>query len=343
MVYTVNPLSDLRWQELVAQHPRASIFHTTAWLRALRQTYGYEPVVYTRAASGQPMKEGIVFCRIRSWLTGRRLVSLPFSDHCDPLLDDGDDGADLFRAVRDEKKKEGFRYIELRPFLAACETWDSFCASDHFALHQLFLDRPLESIFQAFHRDCIRRKVRRAEREELYYESGNNSHLLRQFYSLMLQTRRRQLLPPQPARWFANLAAAMKDDMTIHMALHDGRPVASLITLRFRDVLVYKYGCSDGSLHPLGGVPFLFSKIVEGAWQRGVRLLDLGRSDVDNAGLIDFKDRLGATRTALIYWRHGSGRNLSRSPALRGMKRVLASLPDAAFAAAGNLLYRHAG
>jgi hypothetical protein len=29
----------------------------------------------------------LVFCRVRSWLTGRRSISLPFSDHCEPLVE----------------------------------------------------------------------------------------------------------------------------------------------------------------------------------------------------------------------------------------------------------------
>src|ERR1700676_4757136 len=78
-VYEIDPLSDHRWHELLQQHPRASVFHSCAWLDALKQTYEYEPVAYTTTAPGAPLKNGWVFCRIRSWLTGRRLVSLPFS------------------------------------------------------------------------------------------------------------------------------------------------------------------------------------------------------------------------------------------------------------------------
>ena len=33
----------------------------------------------------EPLENGFLFCRVESWLTGRRLVSLPFSDHCEPL------------------------------------------------------------------------------------------------------------------------------------------------------------------------------------------------------------------------------------------------------------------
>ena len=94
-VCRIQPLQDPRWAELVNRHPRSSVFHTVAWLEALHRTYGYQPVVYTTCPPGVALEDGLVFCRVTSWLTGRRLVSLPFSDHCDPLLNNSAD-ANMF-------------------------------------------------------------------------------------------------------------------------------------------------------------------------------------------------------------------------------------------------------
>src|SRR5215813_14037054 len=85
--YIINPLTDPRWGEFTDRHPRASAFHCRGWLQALARTYGYEPFVLTTTPPDEPLKNGIVLCRISSWITGRRLVSLPFADHCEPLLD----------------------------------------------------------------------------------------------------------------------------------------------------------------------------------------------------------------------------------------------------------------
>ena len=64
-------------------------------LEALRRTYGYETVVYAANVSGRGLVNGIPFCQIRSRLTGRRLVSLPFSDHCQPLVDNPEEVHEL--------------------------------------------------------------------------------------------------------------------------------------------------------------------------------------------------------------------------------------------------------
>ncbi len=86
-IHTIDPLSDRRWDDLVARHPNASAFHQRGWLEALARTYGYEPVVFTTSSPTAELKNGLVFCRVKSWLTGSRLVSLPFSDHCEPICD----------------------------------------------------------------------------------------------------------------------------------------------------------------------------------------------------------------------------------------------------------------
>src|SRR5438046_9008203 len=82
-VYEINPLHDSRWSVLVESHPRSSIFHTREWLDALRRTYKYKARAFTTSAPGNLLSNGIVVCQVKSWVTGARLVSLPFSDHCD--------------------------------------------------------------------------------------------------------------------------------------------------------------------------------------------------------------------------------------------------------------------
>src|SRR5437868_4288780 len=86
-LYSVDPLSDPRWPELVSTHPDASVFHTPGWLEALQRTYGYKPVVFTTCGPGTRLTNGIPCCIVNTWLTRERLVSLPFSDHCSPLVD----------------------------------------------------------------------------------------------------------------------------------------------------------------------------------------------------------------------------------------------------------------
>lgn len=342
-VFQINPLNDSRWRSFVENHPRASVFHSSDWLRALSITYGYAPLAFTTCGSGSPLSNAIVFCRIHSWLTGVRLVSLPFSDHCEPLVESREDLQDLLTAVR----KGRFAYSEIRPRLSdlgAC----GLTAAGHYSFHSLDLRPSLEDLHSHFHKDGVQRKIRRADRENLVLSRGNSEPHLKHFYSLLLRTRRRHRLPPQPYSWFRNLADCMGDRLRIYLACTGERPIASILTLRNLQTMVYKYGCSDERFHNLGGMPWLFWKAIQDGKAENLRELDLGRSDEANQGLVKFKDHLGAARSTLTYWL------LSEQPVVRRaglsgvlksplVEKVLTSLPDSLFRLAGEIFYRHAG
>jgi len=341
----IDPLSDRRWDDLVGRHPRASAFHERGWLEALHRTYGYQPWALTTARPGESLIDGIVFCRVASWITGTRLVSLPFSDHCDPLFSDQTDFATFLQGARIASEQQGCRYVEFRPLLPIGERDSWLQESGTYCFHTLDLSPTVEEIFNAFHRNSIQRKIRRAERERLSYEAGSSEMLVAEFYRLMLMTRRRHRLLPQPRTWFQSLAECLGDKMQIRLARKDGNPVAAMLSLRHGRSVTYKYGCSDERFHSLGGMPFLFWRLIEDSKAAGAEEIDLGRSDSDHEGLTTFKDRFGAKRSEIKYYRHSSGKTGETSglPGWRSLRRFVPMLPGRVLSAAGALLYRHMG
>ena len=344
-VYQFNPLKDPRWQPFVDHHPCGSIFHSADWLEALCRTYGYEPVVYTTTSPGKELSNGIVFCRIRSWVSGSRLVSLPFSDHCEPLAD-AHEIAELMEFLKASRQRKRWKYIELRPLSqpSPAQTCD-LTKSESFSLQVLDLRPSLDTLFHNFHKSCVQRKIHRAERENLTYEEGRSGALLKKFYDLLLLTRRRHGLPPQPLLWFRNVVKCLGGCVLIRVASKDGQPVASIITIQYKDVLVYKYGCSDSRFNNLGGNALLFWKAIQGAKQNGVLKYDLGRSESDNSGLVSFKENWGAVSQPLDYYRLPARQSFHLNSAWRTRfaKGVFSRMPDALLAATGRLLYRHIG
>jgi CelD/BcsL family acetyltransferase involved in cellulose biosynthesis len=223
LVQEIRPLEDLRWEDLVARHPRSSIFHTTAWLKALQRTYGYQPVVVTKANSGERLTTGLVFCKVQSWLTGPRWVSLPFSDHCAPLTD----GSQYLEACLSEIQcavgREHLRYVELRPGpdfegIGSVMCSGAWRPARSYCLSHLDLTPNLDTLFRKCHKDSTQRKICRARREQLRYEEGRAPALLDAFYRLLILTRKRHGLPPQPKQWFQNLAECFGPALKIRVA-----------------------------------------------------------------------------------------------------------------------------
>jgi hypothetical protein len=346
-VYELDPLTDSRWPNFLSRHPQTSIFHTREWLEALRQTYGYRPIVFT-TSKGEQLSNGIVFCRVQSWLTGKRLVSLPFSDHCQPLAD-GDHARTIFEYLQNYRDKEGLRYVELRPLPEEHGTQVSsyFSDSEIFSFQRIDLSPDIDTLYKRFHDSCIRRKIKRAVRENLDYEFGRSDELLGKFRQLLLLTRRRHKLPPQPASWFQNLVRYLGDQVTFHLLSKDGVPISSIVTLSYKDSIVYKYGCSDASFNNLGGTPLLFWNVIQQAKEKGAKEFDLGRSDHGDQGLIAFKEHLGAVSTELHYYRNPASvshlKAESEQKEASFVRQALSRLPDPLLAGAGELFYRHMG
>ena len=346
-MFQIDPVNDPRWGEFLLRHPRGTAFHTPQWLAALQQTYGYEPVAFSFDPPGSALTHGVVFCRVQSWLTGRRMVSLPFSDHCDPLVDSEAQLDRLLNALEREANAGGWNSVELRPRSHGLGVASGMDAANKFWLHGIDLRPALKDLFLHLHKDCIQRKIRRALREHLTCEEEPSERLLEKFYSLLVMTRRRQRIPPQPIQWFRNLIGCMGQALKIRVACKDGIPVAGILTLRHKDTLVYKYSCSDKRFHPMGGTPLLLWQAMKEARNEGVQEFDLGRSDLDNPGLIRFKERLGATRSLMTYWRYPKIEGDSESALRKRVRQVLGEtcghLPAPLLCATGRALYRHMG
>jgi len=257
--------------------------------------------------------------------------------------------AELLTGLRNIVAEKNWKYLEVRSggglspeVLSGAELVEN----TSFWLHVLDLRANEDTLFRSFHKSCVQRKVQKAEKEGLICEEGRSEQLLKMFYGLLLLTRRRHQLPPQPLAWFRNLLDCFGDALTIRIALKDGHAVASMLTILHNKTLTYKYGCSDSNFHNLGGMPFLFWHAIRDAKRKGAEQLDFGRSEMDNPGLIAFKDHWNGSRSVLKYYRYPA-----RLPSEQGRSRwqveagraAFSMLPDFCLVAAGRLLYKHFG
>lgn len=325
------------------------MFHSLPWLEALRATYNYEPLAITTSDDSGRLKDALLLCRVSSWLTGKRLVCLPFSDHCDPLVQDEESLDALIAVAREFLQRERLRYLEFRPLHVTIPDHGLFRSDCRYFFHEIDLTPELKDILEKFHKSSTQRKIRKAG-QGIRYEIGNSEPLLREFYRLMIMTRQRHQLPPQPWLWFKNLVNCCGEALKLRVAYKDKTAVAAIMTLQFKDTLTYKYGCSDARFNHLGGTHLLFWRSIVEAKQQGLRKFDLGRSDLDNPGLVTFKDRWGSQRSMLTYSRitlsaKSKNNYIAGGPdwTERLAKRTLSHLPDQALQLIGDLLYRHVG
>ncbi|MBK9948884.1 MAG: peptidoglycan bridge formation glycyltransferase FemA/FemB family protein [Nitrospira sp.] len=344
-VWIIHPLFDDRWPEFVDQHANSSVFHTTGWLTALRTTYGYEPIALTTSPPSEKLTNAILFCVVRSWLTRDRLVSLPFTDHCEPLVQNIEQLQTLYAHLERLRKVQRGTYAEIRTSEAILGIEKMFQEYKVYLWHRLDLRPSLDILYEGFHKSCIRGRIRHAERQGLTYYEGRSESLIRSFYELVVLTRSRKHLPTQPFEWFQRLVTSMGKDICIRMAFKRDQAVAGILTMNHGRTVYYKYGGSDACFHHLGATPMLFWQAIQAAKLAGMEALDFGRSDVEDQGLIMFKERWGAQSVRLTLWRSPVDK-LSLSferMKTRLAKTVCSYVPYKMLVLAGRLMYRHIG
>jgi lipid II:glycine glycyltransferase (peptidoglycan interpeptide bridge formation enzyme) len=289
-----------------------------------------------------------VFCKVKSWFAGSRLVSLPFSDHAEPLVSGQSNLTHLLAYLQEGTSEGKWASVELRPPCALNPSiaWGNFRNGQKFALHSLDLQPSLDSLFGGLSKDSTRRKIRRAEREGLRYEDGQSEAQLQKFFRLSVITRRRKSLPPPPLAWFHNVSECLGERARIQLATtRTGELAGAIFLLTYKDTTLFKYGASDARFHKLGTMPSLLWKAIEEAKHAGATRFDFGRSEVENVGLVRFKDHFGATRSVLthkVYPAMSMAAGAS-SWQMKVAKAVFSKLPENALILAGKLLYPHIG
>ena len=81
----IDPINNPEWIEFLESQENATIFHHPAWLKILCQQYGYgifSACVYEHGK----IASGLALCSARGISGRKRLLSLPFTDHCEPLV-----------------------------------------------------------------------------------------------------------------------------------------------------------------------------------------------------------------------------------------------------------------
>jgi GNAT acetyltransferase-like protein len=347
--YQLDPIQDERWANFTQWHPRASVFHSVAWLKALQNTYGYEPIAFTTSPPAGELKNGVVFCRVNSWITGHRLVSLPFSDHCEPLFDSLEDINFLLRYLQAAAERENWKYLEVRPLevnFGEADNGIGLAPAVKYFFHEVDIRSALNEVFRSLDKDSVQRRVQRAQQIGLIEKCGNFGDLLKEFYCLLVMTRRRHHIPPPPFAWFRNLVHCQREALVVRVAYQDETPIAAILTLRFRDVVYYKYGCSDARFKHLGAMPWLLWNAIGAAKSDGASKFDMGRTEDSNAGLLAFKNHWVPHPRRLVYWRYPDSSSLFDSAyswKMRIAKRIFSYMPGRVLTITGKLLYRHIG
>lgn len=339
----VDPVEYPDWDRLVLCNTDYSFFHTSAWAKTLVASYGFKPAYFVvpeedRFALMMPLME------VNSYLTGKRGVALPFTDQCRPSTLNEELFNQAVRSAIHRGEERRWRYIEWRD---AGHFDDHLPVSEHFYVHNIDLARPAADLFLSLS-DNNRRNIKKAVREGVAVRIERSLDSIEEFYRLNLITRKRHGLPPQPFAFFKNVFEHIlaRDHGIVVTASHKGRAVAASVFFHFGKKAIYKYGASDVTYQHLRPNNLVMWEALNWYNAQGFETLSLGRTEMDNPGLLQFKRTWGGEERLAKYHRYDLRKRnyvARRSPASAHFESVFSRLPTGVLRLVGRFFYKHAG
>jgi CelD/BcsL family acetyltransferase involved in cellulose biosynthesis len=330
---------DELWERL-AGHRFASLFTSQPWIELLARTYGFE---VGASSCGAPNRAAaVLFGRLRD-LRGDRVVCLPFSDYCDPLVEDFPTWSKIIEPLF------GFAApIRLRCLHNSIPSQDGrFRAASHAKWHAVDLTRSEEELWAGLPAP-VRQNVRHARRQGVVVREGKDLADVRIFHALHVRLRKSKYrMLAQPLALFENLVHIFSPSnrLIILVAELNGVPIAGTLLIEWEGKLYYKFNAS--AQQHLRPNELMIWHAMQVGCRRQLASLDFGISDVDQPGLVAFKRKFASEEkdVRFLEWlppNHGDPRGEQASQVLGCVTRLLTepSVPDEVASAAGNELYR---
>ena len=343
-VICVNPQSDPLWQRLIRQF-RSDAFHSPEWMKVLTETYGFEDRAYVLVDDlGEP-KAGIPFCRIED-IKGKRIVSIPFSDYCDPLVKTSRQWETLLNTLLKQQCSLAFRCLHNNIPLSD----KRFNLVNKAKWNGIDLKPELNVLWQSLD-SSARRAIRKAQNSGVIVHNAKDKKELRKFFEMHLGVRKyKYRMLAQPYKFFEHIweMFVVPENGFLLVAKYDEELIAGIFFLEWQGRLYYKFNASSPEYLHIRPNDRIIWEAIKIAKERGCTFLDLGLTDWDQDGLVRYKQKFSSEEKTIYYLRHipdhmskinaqYSGNLLSQLTDLFTCK----SVPDHITEQAGQLLYRY--
>jgi CelD/BcsL family acetyltransferase involved in cellulose biosynthesis len=324
---------------------RGSLFGSPPWLSAIRETYGFDINARVLEDRDGRATGALAYAELRD-LAGDRIVCVPFSDYLDPVADSEGDWPALTAPLIERHLPVRLRVRTARAPLDD----DRFATVGIVAWHATDLDRDEEEIHASFPPGA-RQNLRAARRHGVTVRFGSDLDDIRVLHDLHCETRKRKYgLLAQPRSFFENIwkAFAPADGIVVGSAIHEGEVIAAALYLVWNDVIYYKFGASRAERLSVRPNELLAWESLLLGRRRGLRTYDWGVSDLDQPGLVAYKQKFATAEGVVTVLGHtpaeqtgGAGRETGN--VLGELTQLLTrdDVPDDVTRRAGEVLYRY--
>jgi hypothetical protein len=287
---------------------------------------------------------------VRSWLTGNRLISVPYATICDPLITTREHADKLLKATLDISKAIGINHIQIRTLNTHnLIRNDNFVSDKHFAHHYLSLDKEPEKIRKSFHYKAVQYEINKAIKNKLTLKIADSEADINRFYFLYSITRKRLGLPPQPYPFFKSLwdIFSPSKNVIVLLAISNDNVVAGHFLLLYNGRVSVEAAGWDIA-NKASPNHFLFWEGIKLSSGMGYKIFDFGRTSRHNESLMSFKSRWGTEVVDIPHFFYPEqycikDSNRENSAGYKFMQTLCKNSPDFVFPIIGRFCYRHLG
>jgi len=280
---------------------------------------------------------------IKSFLTGKRGVSLPFTDHCHIITSAENHSQELFRKIIEYGKKAKWKTIEFR---GGKECLNKKISSKTFLTHALDISQPEQKIFSTF-RNSTKHNIKKAVKLGVKVKILNSLESIKEFYRLNCFTRKDHGLPPQPFYFFRKLYKHIisRNKGFVALGFYRNKAVAGAVYSHFGNTAVFKYGASDKTYNHLRPNNLVMWEAIKWCAENGRKNFNFGRTESENKGLLQFKRGWGTIEETVHYYKYDFIRNcfVNKKDGLKSSYNLFKHMPGPILRLTGNILYRHVG
>lgn len=320
-----------------------NLFSSRKWLDLLRAEYGFA----FKAVMDESSHPLMLFCEIGD-LLGNRIISLPFCDYVEPMVQDNDTMLSVLELLKNAYNDSSIT-LRLHGQVEDVESlgYQGFKTA---ICHRVPLEGGSDAIWKNTDY-AFKKGVNRARADGLRVEAVNSTEGIEVFYRMLYKLRKNKFqILPQARSFYMKMyeSFVMAGDGNIWVTFHGDTPIAAAFVLHSGKAMFDKMGVSDEDYLKLRPNNILLYEIMKYGSARGLDYLDMGLSNADYAGLIRFKDSMGGIRTPINFYRYtpgsyDAGRERQARELLSKMTAIFVEneMTDAAIQQASGLLYRY--
>lgn len=342
MLKIINPIGYPNWDDLILTSEKSSFSHTSSWATVISESYNYKPLYFTEIENNK-LTALIPTMEVKSPLTGKRGVSLPFTDQC-PVIASSDAHFKRFlKKIIEYGKNNDWRTIELRD---GEKYLQDKVSSKTYLTHSLNLENPEQKIFFKF-RSSTKRNIKKANKEDIQIKLLNSLESVKEFYRLNCLTRKDHGLPPQPWHFFKKIYDHIITNRKgfIALAIFKDRPIAGGVYFHFGGKAIFKYGASLKVYQQHRPNNLVMWEAIKRCKELGCKRFSFGRTDLTHEGLLQFKRGWGTQEETIHYYKYDLTRDefVKNSLNTKSFSIIFQNLPLPLLKMTGRLLYRHVG